>query len=421
MSARGSTGATAVNTATRARETANTVTKDFLTFSQPFIHEGALLSSSTSGRRLFIHHLSEVPLGTDVFTTQIGNQLKRTDKNTVAMGDIKLDIKPFPEGIANVPTPKIISQVPTAAFTGPAEARDKLAVQLINKGKEANSAGEFAAACACFESAYALARREGMLVSAANMRLKLGDAYTAAAMYRQLLSDPGLLDAKERDMATRKLKEAQDQPPQPPSASRAAGGVVVGAAGSASASPAEGEAVRRLEARLKALEELVRAGPSKLALEQTSQKVDSLSAQVERRLAGVKKGMGALHERLTAVELAMAKLPEHLKTFKTKNREQAQIGREHAEQIAALQKAIPALATPGPDGFVDFGSAHGSAPSGSEAPSLNDFEPPSPGGDGLVAFGNFTPAKLEAQSNSFQDSGATVTDDEFNALFGPTE
>jgi hypothetical protein len=199
-----------VNTATRARETANTVTKDFLTFSQPFIHEGALLSSSTSGRRLFIHHLSEVPLGTDVFTTQIGNQLKRTDKNTVAMGDIKLDIKPFPEGIANVPTPKIISQVPTAAFTGPAEARDKLAVQLINKGKEANSAGEFAAACACFESAYALARREGMLVSAANMRLKLGDAYTAAAMYRQLLSDPGLLDAKERDMATRKLKEAQD-------------------------------------------------------------------------------------------------------------------------------------------------------------------------------------------------------------------
>jgi uncharacterized protein involved in exopolysaccharide biosynthesis len=84
----------------------------------------------------------------------------------------------------------------------------------------------------------------------------------------------------------------------------------VGAAGSASASPAEGEAVRRLEARLKALEELVRAGPSKLALEQTNQKVDSLSAQVERRLAGVKKGMGALHERLTAVELAMAKLPE---------------------------------------------------------------------------------------------------------------
>jgi hypothetical protein len=38
-----------------------------------------------------------------------------------------------------------------------------------------------------------------------------------------------------------------------------------------------------------------------------------------------------------------------------------------------------------------------------------------------VVFGNFTPAKLEAQSNSFQDSGATVTDDEFNALFGPTE
>ena len=190
-------------------KTANTVTEDILTFSQPFIHVGALLSSSTSGRRLFIHHLSEVPLGTDVFTTHIGNQLKRTDKNTVAMGDIKLDIKPFPEGIASVPTPKYISQVPTAAFTGPAEARDKMAVKLINMGKEANAAGKFDTACACFESAYALAMRVGMLVSAANMRLKLGDAYTAAAMYRQVLSDSGL-HVDERQMATRKLQEAQD-------------------------------------------------------------------------------------------------------------------------------------------------------------------------------------------------------------------
>ena len=47
---------------------ANTVTKDFLCFSQPFIHEGALLSSSSSGRRLYIHHLSEVPLS-EVFST----------------------------------------------------------------------------------------------------------------------------------------------------------------------------------------------------------------------------------------------------------------------------------------------------------------------------------------------------------------
>ena len=186
-------------------KTANTVTEDILTFSQPFIHEGALLSSSTSGRRLFIHHLSEVPLGTDVFTTHIGNQLKRTDKNTVAMGDIKLDIKPFPEGIANVPTPKIISQVPTAAFTGPAEARDKMAVQLINKGKEANAAGEFATACACFESAYALAMRVGMLVSAANMRLKLGQWALVEQLYLQIVRM--VLTDAQREIVERKLND----------------------------------------------------------------------------------------------------------------------------------------------------------------------------------------------------------------------
>jgi hypothetical protein len=58
---------------------ANTVTKDFLQFSQPFIHEGALLTSSSSGRRLYIHHLSEVPLS-EVYSTLVGNQLQRVDK-----------------------------------------------------------------------------------------------------------------------------------------------------------------------------------------------------------------------------------------------------------------------------------------------------------------------------------------------------
>ena len=47
-----------------------------------------------------------------------------------------------------------------------------------------------------------------MLVSAANMRLKLGEGETAAAMYRQVLADSSLLPA-EREMATRKLGEAQ--------------------------------------------------------------------------------------------------------------------------------------------------------------------------------------------------------------------
>ena len=58
---------------------ANTVTKDFLVLSQPFIHEGMLLSSAKTGRRVYIHHLSELPLS-EVFTTRIGNQLQRINK-----------------------------------------------------------------------------------------------------------------------------------------------------------------------------------------------------------------------------------------------------------------------------------------------------------------------------------------------------
>ena len=58
---------------------ANSVTKEFLLFSQPYIFEGALLSSSISGRRLYVHHLSEVSLS-EVFTTREGNHLQRVDK-----------------------------------------------------------------------------------------------------------------------------------------------------------------------------------------------------------------------------------------------------------------------------------------------------------------------------------------------------
>ena len=105
-------------------------------------------------------------------------------------------------------TLKVLSQIPTAAFTGSVNGRDKLVLQLLQKGKDANANSEFGAACACFEAAYALSMRGGMLVSAANMRLKLGEGETAAAMYRQVLADSSLLPA-EREMATRKLGEAQ--------------------------------------------------------------------------------------------------------------------------------------------------------------------------------------------------------------------
>ncbi len=39
----------------------------------------------------------------------------------------------------------------------------------------------------------------------------------------------------------------------------------------------------------------------------------------------------------------------------------------------------------------------------------------------LDTFAEFDSKQLEAREKSFQDIGASVTDDEFNALFGPTE
>ena len=82
----------------------------------------------------------------------------------------------------------------------------------------------------------------------------------------------------------------------------------------------DGDAVSRLEARLARLEETVRGGPSKLTVVEHGEKIDRLSSQVERRMAGVRKGMEALNGRLAAVETAMAKLPEHLKSFKVRIR-----------------------------------------------------------------------------------------------------
>ena len=143
---------------------ANTVTKDFLLFSQPFIHEGVLLSSSISGRRLYVHHLSEVPLS-EVFTTREGNHVQRVDKLKVTLAGIEIDVTPKPDSAHAVPTAKVLSQIPTAAFTGSVNSRDKMVLDLLKKGKDANTAADFAKACACFEAAYALS----MLLQASSM------------------------------------------------------------------------------------------------------------------------------------------------------------------------------------------------------------------------------------------------------------
>ena len=176
---------------------ANTVTQDFLLFSQPMIHEGALLSSTESGRRLYIHHLSEVPVSED-FTTRVGNHLHRVDKRTVTLaGSITLDVGPSDVGAPLVPSVKMMAAIPASTFTGPVGTRDQKVLELLSSGKSANAAEDFATACACFEAAYALSVRAGMVVSAANMRLKLaqeheGELPTALAMYQKVLKDPAL-------------------------------------------------------------------------------------------------------------------------------------------------------------------------------------------------------------------------------------
>ena len=111
---------------------ANTVTQDFLLFSQPMIHEGALLSSTDSGRRLYVHHLSEVPIGED-FTTRVGNHLHRVDKRTVTLaGSITLDVGPSDVGASLVPSVKMMAAIPAGTFTGPVGTRDQKALELPN-------------------------------------------------------------------------------------------------------------------------------------------------------------------------------------------------------------------------------------------------------------------------------------------------
>ena len=58
-------------------------------------------------------------------------------------------------------------------------------------------------------------------------------------------------------------------------------------------------------------------------------------------MKGVKAGMEALHGRLQAVEVAMAKLPEHLKSFKSKAKEQAKL-REGAHGADCRSRACDA-------------------------------------------------------------------------------
>ena len=91
---------------------ANTVTKDFLLFSQPYILEGALLTAS-SGRRVYIHHLSELP-PSEPFTTESGNRLQRVDAHKAKLaGKMELEISAPPPG-RPTPTAKVLASLDAA-------------------------------------------------------------------------------------------------------------------------------------------------------------------------------------------------------------------------------------------------------------------------------------------------------------------
>uniref|UniRef100_A0A7S0J574 Uncharacterized protein n=1 Tax=Calcidiscus leptoporus TaxID=127549 RepID=A0A7S0J574_9EUKA len=437
--------------------TANTVTKDFLLLSQQYIHQGMLIASASSGRRLYVHHLSEIPLS-EVFLTRTGNHVQRVDKASLKLaGSISILVPPAPP--ASVPSVPLTAQIATSVFSGPISGRDHKVRQLLQRGIDANTAGDFGTACACFEAAYALSLRAGLLVSAANMRLKLSQPNTAAAMYRYVLTECSLLPA-EHEMASRKLIEAQKlvqagggeshgaagnveeaiaidsgdgggwgafsaeespeqaesswgafdeedfdadfgepleakappkqtnindggafasfdempamQPPPSPSAGApvtrgaavtdadaddgdfadfgAPAHPAAGAVPSVSSSGTMGESstsserrVRQLERRLQMLEQTVSGGASRIDMLEHEQKLAQLTAQVDRRLSGVRKGMGLLHERLNAVETAMSKLPDHLGRFRDRIKAQATASAENAAAVSELLHMVPAM------------------------------------------------------------------------------
>jgi len=103
----------------------------------------------------------------------------------------------------------------------------------------------------------------------------------------------------------------------------------------------ESDLVRRLETRIKQLEQQLLGQPSQHAVVENMHKTDALETQVEKRLVGVKKGMEGLHGRLEAIELGLAKLPEQFKGIKKMNKEEDRELTQRSEQMSALQSAMP--------------------------------------------------------------------------------
>jgi len=103
--------------------------------------------------------------------------------------------------------------------------------------------------------------------------------------------------------------------------------------------------MKRLEARISELEAEFNGqsnpGQSHRQVVETQQKSDALEAQMQKRLAGVKKGMAGLHERLQSMELTLAKLPEQFKGLKAQNKETEREQATCTGQIEVLREALP--------------------------------------------------------------------------------
>ena len=101
----------------------------------------------------------------------------------------------------------------TNVHVPPVEAKARAFKALMAAGRAANSAEDFAGALEAFEAAFGLQPDAVPLLSAANMRLKLGEAAVAKEIYRWLLTQTKFeLPPHAEEMAIRKLRSLPETP-----------------------------------------------------------------------------------------------------------------------------------------------------------------------------------------------------------------
>jgi len=109
------------------------------------------------------------------------------------------------------PKPKEVLQQLTRRVTD-AEAKVDAHYALIALGRSANDRGDFRAALEAFEAAFKLQPECVAFVSAANMRLKLGQTDVAKELYSYILTQSTMqLSASAEEVAVRKLRQIESE------------------------------------------------------------------------------------------------------------------------------------------------------------------------------------------------------------------